>query len=862
MNSIFHIQQGQKIEEVDLEERIGMTGMSMLNLAAMDLPVSPGFIMEVSKIEELPQKAFRRILDASIQKIANNTGKGFENGKPPLMLKIVLSPGMILESVPILQYLGLNNQSVQDLARNYDSNFAFSAYRTLIEGFSKQFLGIEQQTFDDARTICAGSDPKAHCEYYLTQVVRDFPQNPYSQLEIAMYGMVKNYFTDPLNREIPASVVVQYIPYGSRDNPSLVGSLTTRNTRTGEPKLNGNFCHSEFLDDPEKIQELQKLDQRILDEFEEIAATLEGHFLDIRQVDFVIEAGKARIIQEKGIEHKSVVTKMRILSDLQKNQHISEEEFINSFAPKELNSLLHSTINPNSVKDKISFQGGIGGSLGATCGRVFFSTKKLIDAYWKAKNENRDTRVILMKKSTFAEDVQAVEIGSGVITSEGGYTSHAPIVARSLGKPAIIYPDITFKDGYIVIGRRKVKEGQFVSMEITSSDDPVIILGKAELEYPDIEQNGVKNLLEKAKQFAGGIKIFANADNPDEAKQAKLFGADGIGLCRTEHMFLRDNRIYDLRELLITRNPERKKIVLEKIRTYLTSDFYELFNIMSGMSITVRLLDAPLHEFLPTDENELNETLSHLPDLASEQSKAEISRSFNRLKETNPMLGHRGCRVGISSPEIYDVQTAAILDAALKAKTENNIRVFPSIMLPLIMSQEEMYLLKNGQILEGKENVNGVIGVIRKFMKENKLERQPFEVRIGAMIELPAAALSAADIAKHAEFFSFGTNDLTQTTMGLSRDDINSFLPAYTEMDIWKSDPFQELAEPVKVLVAEAIRSARQVRPDLQTGICGEHAANPDVIKYCLNVGMDYISCSPFGIPIAILAVAQSNLAV
>jgi pyruvate,orthophosphate dikinase len=671
---------------------------------------------------------------------------------------------------------------------------------------------------------------------------------------------MKQYHADPMNQDIPASLVIQYIPHGDSNSQLLRGQFTTRNIKTGDPQLSGHFCRCEFLTPSDKDKEINELDTALLDELDEIAGTLEGFHLDVRQVDFLVEKGKLYVTKESQVERKSMATKLRILSELQSENQITAEEYVGSITPNEMNSLLYSTINAKSVEGQTVLQGGIAGSLGATSGKVYFSTKKLMEAYWKAKSEDEDTNLILLKKSTYAEDVQAVEIGCGVISSEGGYTSHAPIVARSLGKPAIVFPGITYHDGYVDIGGHKVNEGDYVSMEIVSTEDPCIYLGRAELEYPDIEKNGVKDLLEKAKKFAMGIKILANADTPDESRQAKLLGADGIGLCRTEHMFHRNKRIYVFRDLLITKNAERKKEILSKVKKFLSEDFQELFEVMDGRPITIRLLDAPLHEFLPTGEVELEETMKQLPELASEQSKDEIRQSFLRLKETNPMLGHRGCRVGISSPEIYDVMTAAILEAALKVKTEKNIDVQPGIMIPLIMSKEEMYLIKNGQIMEGKESVKGIIGVIREFMKSSGLQRQPFDVKIGAMIELPAAALSAADIAKQAEFFSFGTNDLTQTTMGLSRDDINSFLPAYTEMDVWKSDPFQNLLEPVKQLIDQAIQTGRQIRPDLSVGICGEHGANPEVIKYCLDIGMNYISCSPFGIPIAILAVAQSNL--
>lgn len=861
MAAIHFIQKGLRIEDTQLKERVGIVGYSMLEQAALNIPVSPGFIIELATLQTAEQKAIRLALEEGIQFIEKQTGRKFGDAASPLLLRVWLSPSLIMEKTPIVKYLGLNKPIIDKLVTTFKPENVYGPFVTLLEEYAAFCLGKTETELEKVRQIVSSSDSKKLGEHLLTNVIKDFPQNPMAQLEAAILGLAKIYHTDPMNQDIPASLVIQYVPHGDTTSKLLRGRFTTRNVKTGEAQLYGTFTRCEFLTGGEEEHNIDQLDTGLLDEFDEIAGTLEGFYLDVRQVDFLVEHGKIYVNREKQVERKSMATKLRILSELQSENQITDEEYVSSITPKELNGLLHSTINMKSVANLPVLRGGIAGSLGATSGKVYFSTKKLIEAYWQAKAEDGDTNLILLKKSTFAEDVQAVEIGCGVISSEGGYTSHAPIVARSLGKPAIVFPDIAYQDGYVTIGKHKVNEGDYISMEILSAEEPAIFLGKAELEYPDIEKSGVKDLLDKAKKFAMGIKILANADTPDETRQAKLLGADGIGLCRTEHMFHRNKRIYDFRDLLTTKNPQRKKEILKRIKAFLTDDFKELFEIMSGLPITIRLLDAPLHEFLPTDENELDETLKQLPALAAEQSKEELRQTFLRLKETNPMLGHRGCRVGISSPEIYDVQTAAILDAALQVKTSKNIDVQPAIMIPLIMSKEEMYLLKNGQIIEGKESVKGIIGVIREFMKENDLKRQPFDVKIGSMIELPAAAISAAEIAKQAEFFSFGTNDLTQTTMGLSRDDINSFLPAYTEMDIWKSDPFQNLLDPVKVLIDQAIQAGRQVRPDLKVGICGEHGANPDVIKYCLEIGMNYISCSPFGIPVAILAVAQSNLA-
>ncbi len=568
MTTIYHIQKGLKISEEDLKSRIGMYGMSMLEMAALDIPITPGFIIEISKLEELSQKDVRIALDSGIQQIEKETGRKFGDNRSPLLLQVCLSPSIALGTTPSIDFIGLNDQTSQTLANLFDSNYAFKSYNSLIKEFSSQFLGISDQDLKQGGDSSTSEDLKSNCNFLLSNVAKDFPQNPYGQLEVAVFGMAETYFSDDLNRDIPASLVIRYIPYGEKESPSCQGSFITRDPKTGDPQLSGYFRKSEQMADQE--QDLQLLDQQLLEDFDDIAATLEGFFMDAREVCFFIERGKTWVLEQKEIEDKTPITKLRILADLQEGEQISDEEFVNSISPNELNSLLYSTINRESVKDAVSLHGGIAGSLGATSGKVFFSTKKLMEAYWKAKANDEDTSVILMIKSTFAEDVQAVEIGVGVITSDGGYTSHAPIVARSLGKPAIIIPEITFNDDHVIIADHRIEEGQYISMDITSTDEPVIFLDKAELEYPDIEKSGVKNLLDKAKEFAMGIKTLANADTPEEARQAKLFGADGIGLCRTEHMFLRNGRIYDFRELLITKEKEDKKIVLQRIKEFLT----------------------------------------------------------------------------------------------------------------------------------------------------------------------------------------------------------------------------------------------------------------------------------------------------
>lgn len=467
MAALYYIQKGLRIEDTQLKEKVGIVGYSMLEQAALNIPVSPGFIIELATLQTMEQKAVRLALDEGIQFIEKQTGRKFGDAASPLLLRVWLSPSLIMEKTPLIKYLGLNKPIADSLAATVKADHVYGPFVTFLEEYATLCLGKTENELEKTRQTVSPSDPKSLGNYLMSNLVKDFPQNPYAQLEAAIFGLAKIYHADPMNQDIPASLVIQYIPHGDTVSQLLRGRFTTRNVKTGEAQLNGTFTRCEFLTGgDEKEHDINQLDTALLDEFDEIAGTLEGFYLDVRQVDFLVEHGKIYVNREKQVEGKSMVTKLKILSELQSENQITDEEYVGSITPKELNSLLHSTINMKSVANHVVLRGGIAGSLGATSGKVYFSTKRLLEAFWQAKAEDGDTNLILLKKSTYAEDVQAVEIGCGVISSEGGYTSHAPIVARSLGKPAIVFPDITYHEGYVVIGSHKVNEGDYISMEI------------------------------------------------------------------------------------------------------------------------------------------------------------------------------------------------------------------------------------------------------------------------------------------------------------------------------------------------------------------------------------------------------------
>ena len=454
------------------------------------------------------------------------------------------------------------------------------------------------------------------------------------------------------------------------------------------------------------------------------------------------------------------------------------------------------------------------------------------------RNRNRD--LILLKDSTRAEDFDAIQLCRGVITSKGGYASHAPIVARHLGKSSLIYPEIGYFEDHVTLGGQTVIEGQTLTIDVQDNgEEPLIYFGKAEIQAALPDSDDLKTLLTQARKQCLITEVRANAESELEVRLAKEYGAAGIGLCRTEHMLLEAKRLEMLRTLFLSEDAEEIASLQAEIGTYLSGDFLELFRIMDGLPLTIRLLDAPLHEFFPDN--------------------TDSGRLKNLLKQTNPMLGYRGCRLGISMPELYEMQVRAILTAALRAHTEEQIEVHPEVLIPFVMSHREMAILRKGSAVAGHA-FKGINAVISEMVQGLGLEKLPFKFKIGAVIEVPSAALSAANMVRQAEIISFGTNDLTQTTLGISRDDTDALLQLYEELNIWEGDPFRNLAEPVKQLINRAVHSGREVRPDLVTGICGEHSASPDVIRYAIGLGLDYVSCAARSIPGALLTAAQIHL--
>lgn len=682
------------------------------------------------------------------------------------------------------------------------------------------------------------------------------PDDPMAQLEAVIKHAAKRYYDPELDEDDNLSVMVQGMVFGNLSENDMVGMFFTRNIISGDAQLQGSFVRKAYTLE-NKGEDISGMDEKYLNDMREIGRKLEHKFRELREVKFIVEQGNVWIINQTAEDKKSTQAHIRTLLDLMKENVVEDRWLVQQIPPGQLATLLHPIVDPNSVTSIPSVNGGLAGSPGAAVGRVYFSADALMEAHRDALQKGEDTRLILCVEASYAEDVKAIEVGQGVISVEGGYSSHAPVVARSMGKVSVVNTNIKYGEKQFELNGVTVKEGDYVTLDVPVYKEPTIFLGKAELINPDIHTNGLTDFIEVIKKFIKpSFVVRANADLGRDAKVAKTMGAYGIGLCRTEHMFFADDRINRFREMILAKDTEARVKCLNDLQPLQRQDFYDLFSTMAPHPVTIRLLDAPLHEFLPRTESVMNDYLEYLKGKGITPDTTEIDAQVDRLHEFNPMLGHRGCRVAITYPEIYEMQIRAILEAACKLKKEGNDNVVPEIMIPLIMNPSELNMIRNGKKIEGK-HVRGAAEIAADVFEK---EGTSVHYKIGTMVELPAAALLSDELARYAEFFSYGTNDLTQTTNGLSRDDSNSFFPAYTEYDLLAANPFQVLGTPVKELIKISATRGRLTRPDIKLGLCGEHGADPENIVFCKDAGLQDVLCSSYSVPIALLAVAQLAL--
>jgi pyruvate, orthophosphate dikinase len=847
------------------QEIIGTRGKNIMELASLGAPILPGFLLPNETVKDLvakPQDAKKFFLEP-ISKIERILGKRFNDEKNPMLIKVVESPMLNMIRAFSIHNIGLCDKTVGGFGTFVGEDFAYHEYRNVlrkiveletksdiepgrrkkIEGFAAELKASKKQ----AKIRSAIEDNKG---LYPKEVF----ENAYSQVEFVL-GLLLSYFQINTSN-IDSAILIQAMTFGNYGEESYYGTYYTRDIITGESEISGKYFVNAFDATQAEGKSVTRIEASFLKELKKVASELEKHFKEIRQVRFTVENGRLWVIDQVAVPNKSTQAEIKTLLDLHGKKVVDDVYIINAIKPGRLSEILHPVIDVATAEKLPKAQGGIAGAVGAAIGRAYFSTDKLIKAYKRATQTNEDEKFILVMSATFAEDVKAIEVAQGVLTCEGGYASHAPVVARSLGKVALVYPDMKVERDQVKIGNKIVKEGDYITLNVPYYEPPVVYFGRAKLITPSAEGSGLLEFLDVVQKHIHDFDVHANADQPKDADLAKLFKAKGIGLCRTEHMFFHEKRINNFRAMILAGSKEERVKALSQLEEMQVADFYKLFKIMEGLPVTIRLLDAPLHEFLPHTKESMADFIKFMKARYPKLTEEEIRLRCDMLKEFNPMLGHRGVRVAITYPEIYNMQTRAIFEAAYSLKKEG-IEAVPEIMIPIVMSAIEIKTIRNGKKIEGK-SITGIKEIEKEVREEYKCD--PIEYRVGTMIELPAAALQADKIARYAEFFSFGTNDLTQTTNGLSRDDFNSFFSDYNEFDLLEENPFKVLGDQVKELIQLAAERGRLTRPDITLGLCGEHGAEPANIPFVKEAGLNYVSCSPYGIPIAKLAIAQLNV--
>jgi len=849
---------------------LGGKGAGLADMTRAGLPVPPGFTITteacnafLANDQRFPEGMWEQSLEA-LQKVEAETGKKFGDPSNPLLVSVrsgakFSMPGMM----DTVLNLGLNRETLEGLAKlTGNPRFAWDAYRRFVQLFGKIVMGVEGEKFDHvmdawkARTT-GGQDTDLTTEM-LQEIVKEFkaiikketgqgfPEDPYEQLRMAIAAVFNSWNgrrardyrrLNKIPDDLGTAVNVVTMVFGNLGLDSATGVAFTRNPSTGEKKLYGEYLPNAQGEDvvagirtPKPIDELAKEMPEAYQQFQEIAERLERYYKDVQDLEFTIEKGKLYMLQTRTGKRTGLAA-VKIAVDMVKEGLIDKATAVKRVEPAALDQLLHPMIDPKAKVQVIAT--GLPASPGAATGRVVF------DADEAEQLGNDGEKVILVRVETAPEDFHGMAASQGFLTARGGMTSHAAVVARGMGKPCVAgagdvlidYEKRQFSANGVV-----VKHGDYITIDGSTGH---VILGRAPVVEPELSGD-FATLMEWADEFRT-MGVRANADIPRDARVARRFGAEGIGLCRTEHMFFEGDRIDAMREMILADTVEDRRKALAKIEPLQRSDFAGLFREMNGYPVIIRTLDPPLHEFLPREPEEI-EALAKKIDIPAQK----IYDRIEQLHEFNPMLGFRGCRLGVTYPEITEMQARAIFEATVEVKKEG-INVFPEVMIPLVSDLNELNM---------QEEI--VRRVAKEVMEETGVE---FEYKVGTMIELPRAALLADEIAKTAEFFSFGTNDLTQTTFGMSRDDAGRFLPLYVERKILPDDPFQILDQQgVGKLVKMGTELGRKTRPDLEVGICGEHGGEPNSVKFCYSVGLDYVSCSPYRVPIARLAAAQAAL--
>jgi len=856
-----------------MKNLLGGKGANLAEMTSLGIPVPNGFIVTTEACNKYYEDG-RKIADEIIGQIYDNlakleesTGKKFGDNTNPLLVSVrsgarVSMPGMM----DTILNLGLNDIAVEAMAElTNNPRFAYDSYRRFIQMFSDVVMGIEKRLFENKidelkekkgvefDTDLTADDLKELVgefkALYKKEKGEDFPSDPKVQLIESITAVFRSWDNpraivyrrlNDIPGEWGTAVNVQQMVFGNKGETSGTGVVFSRNPANGENAIYGEYLMNAQGEDvvagirtPLPISKLKEQDPEIYAEFESIVDKLESHYKDMQDMEITIEEGKLYFLQTRNGK-RTAQAALKIAVDLVEEGMLTKEQAILKVEPKQLDTLLHPAFYTEDLKSATPVAKGLPASPGAACGKIAFTANEAKDRV--ALGED----VVLVRLETSPEDIEGMIAAQGILTVRGGMTSHAAVVARGMGTCCVA--------GCGAIKVDEEKRTVEINGKVYTSDDYISIDGTSGNVYGEKIKTVTPEISGHFATFMGWadeirkLKVRANADSPRDAKQAVEFGAEGIGLCRTEHMFFAEDRIMAVRQMITSKDVEQRRVALDKILPMQKSDFIGIYEAMEGRAVTIRLLDPPLHEFLPTADADVKE-LAREMGITYEELKATVQE----LHEFNPMMGHRGCRLAVSYPEIAEMQARAIIEAAIEVNKDKGYNIVPEIMIPLV-----------GEIKELKYVKDVIVNTVEAVMKEKGVT---LEYKVGTMIEIPRAALTADQIAKEAEFFSFGTNDLTQMTFGFSRDDAAKFLSAYYEKKIYEQDPFAKLDQTgVGSLIKIAAEKGKATRPDIHLGICGEHGGDPSSIEFCHNTGLDYVSCSPFRVPLARLAAAQAQV--
>ena len=868
-NFVYSFNEGSK----EMRDILGGKGANLAEMTKIGLPVPFGFTVSTeacnryyAEDKEISPEIVDEIKE-KLKELEQVTGKKLGDAKNPLLVSVrsgavISMPGMM----DTILNLGLNDETVEGLAKLTDNQrFAYDSYRRFIQMFSDVVMEIPKSKFDkvfDEKKAAVGAefdvDLKADDlkdiivgfkKIYKEELGKDFPQKPEEQLLEAVKAVFRSWNTErailyrklnDISDDLGTAVNVQSMVFGNMGDTSGTGVAFTRSAVDGNKEIFGEFLVNAQGEDvvagirtPKPIAEMADAFPEVYKDFERIAQILEKHYKDMQDMEFTVENNKLFMLQTRNGK-RTAAAAIKIAVDMVEEGLIDERDAVSRIEPAQIDQLLHPTFDPEAEKNAKDIAKGLPASPGAACGKIYFHAADAVEA------ANNGEKVVLVRQETSPEDLAGMVVAQGILTARGGMTSHAAVVARGMGKCCVAGCsgiNVDEQNLKMTVQGNTYKEGDYISINGSTG---VVYEGQVDTVTPELKGD-FETIMKWADQIRR-MRVRANADNPRDAKQALDFGAEGIGLCRTEHMFFEDERIPAIRQMILAETEEERRTALAKLLPYQKGDFKGIYEVMEERPVTIRLLDPPLHEFLPHTEKETKE-LAEQTGISYEK----LSHKAAELHEFNPMLGHRGCRLAVSFPEIAEMQTEAIIRAAIEVSKEKNINIVPEIMIPLVIDRAETANVK-ATIVETADKIIKEAGIEMKYM-------------VGTMIEMPRAAITADEIAEEAEFFSFGTNDLTQLTYGFSRDDTGDLIKEYVEKKVLPEDPFQSLDQKgVGSLVKMAVELGKKTRPNIKLGICGEHGGNPKSIEFCHRVGLSYVSCSPFRVPIARLSAAQAAI--